>query len=264
MLCGVLLAGLLFSEQYSRKFKEDIRLLAELVSEASGDDVESLTAELEKTAGIVSGSVTFVSREDALTEMYGLLGDDVGLGDIENPFSDMIEYSIVADSFTNDFVSRQTAELESNDLVMQVHYPDEYFDNVFGVIHTVRTYLSIFILVALAMTGLLIHHIMRLNVVAQRVQIRTMELIGARPGFIRKPYIRRGVTMGVQAWAIAMILSALGWYVLLGQGMFAAWLFSAAGLIGAVVLLIISIAICVASTWVAVTNSLGSTIRQNS
>ena len=264
VLCGILLAGLLFSDQYSRKFKEDIRLLCELSPDSNEKDRETVMDIIEANDGIKEGSVTFVSRDEAFKEMYGVLGEDVGLGDIENPFSDMVEYSIVADSFTRVFVQAQTSELERNEAVVQVHYPDEYFDNVFGIIHTIRTYLIIFILVALGMTGLLIHHIMRLNVVAQRLQIRTMELIGAKPGFIRRPFVRRGVHMGVLAWAIAMGISAIGWYALLGKGMFAAWIFSISGLVGATLLLIISVGVCMISTWIAVTNSLGSTIKQSS
>ncbi len=262
VLCGVLISGLFFSDYYARKFKEDIVLLCELTDEDGvGDKVMEF---LNSEAGIAKGSVEFVSREDALEEMYGLLGEDVTMTDVDNPFSDMVEFSIRSDSFTRAYVENLSNRLQRELPVRQVHYPSDYFDNVFGIIHTARSYLIAFILVALIMTGVLIHHIMRLNVVAQQGQIRTMELVGAKAPFIRKPFIRRGLQMGFHAWIAAVVLSSIAWYALLGPGMFVKWLFSLPGLTGMAILLVLSLAVCGFSTWIAVTRSLGASIMQDS
>jgi len=262
MLCGILISGLFFSDHYARKFKEDIVLLCELKDDDNEADVEKVTAFLNSENGIVEGSVEFVSSEDALEEMYGLLGEDATMTDDENPFADMVEFSIESDSFTLEYVEHLSSRMEKELPVRQVHYPSDYFDNVFGVIRMAKHYLMIFIIVALVMTGVLIHHIMRLNVVAQQGQIRTMELVGAKPGFIRRPFIRRGLQMGLRAWLAAVILSAIAWYVLLGPGMFLGWLFSVPGITGMLVLLLLSILVCGFSTWLAVNRSLGSSIMQ--
>jgi cell division transport system permease protein len=195
--------------------------------------------------------------------MYGLLGEDATMTDSDNPFSDMVEFSVKSDSFTNAYVEGLSLRIQREMPVRQVHYPSDYFDNVFGVIHTARRYLIGFILIALIMTGVLIHHIMRLNVVAQQGQIRTMELVGAKPSFIRKPFIRRGMRMGLQAWFVAIVLSIITWYVLLGGSMAAKWIFSLPGLIGMGLLLVLSLVVCGFSTWIAVTRSLGSSIMQD-
>jgi cell division transport system permease protein len=196
--------------------------------------------------------------------MYGELGEGMMMENIDNPFSDMIEFSITAEMFDQEFVQSLATRIEKEFPVTQVHYPADYFDDVFGVLKTAKSYMLLFVIIALVMTSVLIHHIMRLNVVAQQRQIRTMEMVGAKSAFIRQPFIRQGLKMAVQAWLIAIVLSAVIWYYLLGVSMFSLWLLSLPGLVGVVLLLALSVAICTFSTWIAVTKSMGSSILQSS
>ncbi|RLD20015.1 MAG: hypothetical protein DRI69_07160 [Bacteroidetes bacterium] len=264
VLSGFLMTGLFFSDFYAKKFTEEIRLLAELREGVTDDEIAPILKQFEKIEGIKKGSVHFVSKDEALSEMYGDLGEDAMMEDVGNPFSDMIEFSIEAEWFTKVFVEELATKIEKQFPVTQVHYPADYFDNVFGVLKTAKSYMLIFVIVALIMTGMLIHHIMRLNVIAQQRQIKTMELVGAKAAFIRRPFISRGVKMGVQAWVVAILLSGIVWYYLLGSSMFVLWVFSIPGLAGIVVLLCLSVVVCTFSTWIAVTKSLGSTILQSS
>lgn len=257
-----MLTGLFFSDFYAKQFKEEIRLLAELKDDVNKSEVKSLEKKFTDIAGIKEGSVHFISRAEALEEMYGELGDDMVMDDIDNPFSDMIEFSVVSDSFNEGFVEQLAIKIEKDLPVTQVHYPSDYFENVFGVLKTAKSYLLIFVIIALSMTGILIHHIMRLNVIAQQRQIRTMELVGARPNFIRRPFLKKGLQMGVHAWLIAVVLSGIIWYVILGVNMFSVWAFSIPGLVGVTVLFCLSVLVCLFSTWIAVTKSLGTSILQ--
>ena len=258
-----MLTGLFFSDFYAKQFKEEIKLLAELKEDHDEGDIKSIEGKFKEIPGIKEGSVQYISRAEALEEMYGELGDDMVMDDIDNPFSDMVEFSIVSDSFNERFVEDLSIQMKKDLPVTQVHYPSDYFENVFGVLKTARSYLLIFVIIALSMTGILIHHIMRLNVIAQQRQIRTMELVGARPNFIRRPFLKKGLQMGVHAWIIAVVMSGIVWYFLLGFNMFTVWAFSFPGLVGVIVLFGLSVFVCVFSTWIAVTKSLGSSILQD-
>ncbi len=259
-----MLTGLFFSDYYTKKFKEEIRLLAELHDDVSSKDASRIQNQFEDLEGIKAGSVRFVSRDEALSEMYGELGEGMMMEDVDNPFSDMIEFSIEAGMFDKEFVEELATKIEKQFPVTQVHYPADYFDNVFGVLKTAKSYMLLFVIIALVMTSVLIHHIMRLNVVAQQRQIRTMEMVGATATFIRSPFIKRGIRMGVEAWIIAIVLSGILWYYLLGLSMFSLWLLSVPGLIGVVMLLVLSVVVCTFSTWIAVTKSMGTSILQSS
>lgn len=263
VLSGFLLTGLFFSDYYTKKFKEEIRLLAELQEDLSKSEVDQILNELEALEGIKEGSAKFVSRDDALLEMYGAMGENAMAGDIGNPFSDMIEFSIDADRFNQVFVEELAGSIEKQFPITQVHYPSDYFDGVFGVLKMAKSYILIFVIVSLIMTGVLIHHIMRLNVSAQQRQIRTMELVGAKPAFVRRPFIRRGIRMGTQAWIVATILTGIIWYFLLGYSMFTLWLLSLPGLVGITALFVLSVSVCTFSTWIAVSKSMGTSVLQS-
>ncbi len=61
----------------------------------------------------------------------------------------------------------------------------------------------------------LINNTVRLTVYSNRFLINTMKLVGATPGFIRKPYIVRGMINGLLAAMIALtFLGGMIYYVL--------------------------------------------------
>ena len=55
----------------------------------------------------------------------------------------------------------------------------------------------------------LINNTIRLSVYAKRFLLRTMQLVGATQGFIRKPFVARGVIQGLIGGVIADILLIL-------------------------------------------------------
>ena len=260
VLSGFLISALVFSDYYNKKFREDISLLAELRSDLSDADVDDAKRTLSAMPEVKETSVKFVSREDALAEMYGELGEEATIESMENPFSDMFVFSIEAEAFEEGVMEALAENIESTMPVRQVHYPKDYFDDVFSVLNTIKNYLVVIILIALAMTGILIHHIMRLNVVAQQRQIKTMELVGAEPSFIRKPFVKTGLRMGFNAWIVAVAISSILWIIFLGPSGFLIWLLSVPGIVGVLILLGISIGVCLVSTYLAVTQSLRTSV----
>ena len=125
-----------------------------------------------------------------------------------------------------------------------------------------RYYLLLVVIVALVLAGLLIHHIMRLNVIAQRKQIRTMELVGATPGFIRRPFIKTGLRMGFLAWALSIIITGVISALMFGPALALAWMISIPGILGGITLLVVSAFLSWFSTWMAVNENLGQSFNQ--
>ncbi len=263
VLCGLLLSALLFQDFYNRKFREDITLLAELSRDVKDEDVADLIEAIGNLSEIKSSTVRFVSAEDALNEVYGDLGAEVSVDGLDNPFADMITFSVVSEAFEREKLDALAASLESDFPITQLHYPSEYFDNAFEILSSLRVYLTSFAVIALGLTAILIHHIMKLNVVAQRRQIKTMELVGAKPAFIRKPFIRLGLRMGVHAWAAAMVMTLLIGLRFLGPKGAFTWGLSVPGILGVIFLLVIALAVCGLSTRFAVSNSLKTTILKD-
>lgn len=263
VLCGLLMSALLFQDFYNKKFREDITLLAELNEDLSESDIKRLEGEMAEVAEIKEGTVRFISREDALNEVYGDIGAEVSIEGLDNPFTDMITFSIVSEAFEREKLDALAERLESEFEITQVHYPSEYFDNAFEILKSLKVYLTTFALIALALTAILIHHIMKLNVVAQKRQITTMELVGAKPDFIRRPFIRLGLRMGVHSWALALIITVLIGLRFLGVMGMITWGFSLPGVLGVIFLLILALAVCGLSTRFAVSSSLKTSILKD-
>ena len=64
------------------------------------------------------------------------------------------------------------------------------------------SFAGICFLIALA----LMNNTVRLTVYARRFLIRNMQLVGAKPGFIRKPFIKQGVILGVTSGFLSLAL----------------------------------------------------------
>ena len=61
---------------------------------------------------------------------------------------------------------------------------------------------SLLLIVAIA----LINNSIRLSIYSHRFTIRSMQLVGATSGFIRRPFVRRGVLHGIYSALIAILL----------------------------------------------------------
>ena len=61
----------------------------------------------------------------------------------------------------------------------------------------------------------LINNTVRLGIYSRRFGIHTMKLVGASWNFIRKPFIRRAVMLGLLAGIIAIIVLGIGVYMLM-------------------------------------------------
>ncbi|MDX1479640.1 MAG: hypothetical protein R3301_18135 [Saprospiraceae bacterium] len=257
VLIGFFISALFFSQQYTREFKEDIALVLELgpgFDRERSDDVVQFVTEYE---GVLPESVAFITREEAMQEMIEELGESSMTAELQNPFFDMVEFSLAEDHLNATHVSQMETDAGESFGDVRIHHPADFFGDVFSLLHKLRIYVFAFIAVALFLTGTLIHHIMRLNVVAQRHQIRTMELVGARTAFIVQPFIRRGVQLAFLAWLIALLISLTGWFALLGSDRFVQFTTAPATIIGMACMLLAAIVICTLSTWIAVARSTG-------
>ncbi|MBO8440084.1 MAG: FtsX-like permease family protein [bacterium] len=75
-------------------------------------------------------------------------------------------------------------------------------------ISRVTVILSLITVVLLLISIVLINNTIRLSVYSKRFIINTMKLVGAKAGFIRRPFICRSVLNGVIAALIALVLLA--------------------------------------------------------
>ena len=154
-------------------------------------------------------SLTFISKDQALKEQTVAMGSDpsefVG-GD--NPFLASIELTLKGDYANNDSINWISKELKAYPKVADITYQHELVENV-------NSTLSKISLVLLVLAGLLtfvsfslINNTVRLGIYARRFSIHTMKLVGASWGFIRRPFIKQAIGVGIVAALLAILVLA--------------------------------------------------------
>lgn len=147
--------------------------------------------------------ITFVSKEEAASKFIEETGEDFTEFLGENPLRDAYSIRIAPDFQTN-------ARLDSiADVVEDISgvYEVTYVRNLVDSINSNLTKLSL-ILVGIAVllviiVILLINNSIKLALFSQRFLIRSMQLVGAKGGFIKKPFLSRSVLHGAVAGLIA-------------------------------------------------------------
>lgn len=235
----------------SRYFKENMKvsvMLKQNVSEAKA------FAYLEKLGGErFIKSVDYVSREQGIREMKELLGDDF-LDVFETaPIPISIELSLAADYVSADSLEMIKADLMDSPLVDEVVYQRPLVDALNQNISRISLVMSVLIIALLFISFVLISNTMRLSVFARRFTIHTMQLVGATPAFIRRPFLIQGLFQGLFAAMLAIIYLLI--FLLVVRSGFAQLfaVFRLPLLILVMFIVVISgIFICVGSSWIVV------------
>jgi cell division transport system permease protein len=254
LITGSFLTATYLSHRYTEQFQEEVKLIIELRTGTAEKDRELVIEELKNAGGVIPESIEFISREQALEEMRMQMDDDVVLKHMDNPFADMLRFSVAATHFNAASIDSLKLRIEALAPVSAMHHPAGMYDPVFSLLRRAQAVGAAVIILLVFMCGILIHHLMRLSIIAQRKQIRTMQLVGGHPAFIRRPYVRQALQMALFAWSVAGILCLAAVFFI--AGLTRNTLSPAHLTIGAVILLILALSVCIGSTWVAVTRML--------
>ena len=151
----------------------------------------------------------YIDKADAAKEFTEDLGEDFVdfLG--YNPLSSSIEVKLVARYANNDSIQHVEKRLQEFEEVKEVSYQKTMIhllnDNIEKISLFIFAFSSLLIIIAVS----LINNTIRLSVYSRRLLIRTMQLVGATNGFIRKPFLLRSALHGIYSAFIAMAILVL-------------------------------------------------------
>lgn len=147
--------------------------------------------------------VEFISKEQAAESFIQSTGEDFieFLGD--NPLRDAFVIKIDPEFQHEDSLMQIESQLEGIDSVFEVVYVQnlvQYINNNLTKISLVLIGFTVLLLVAIVV---LINNTIKLALFSQRFLIRSMQLVGAKSGFIVFPFVRRAGIQGLVAGLIA-------------------------------------------------------------
>ena len=133
----------------------------------------------------------------------------------ESPIPTSIMINIKEEYVSVDSLDKYAALIENNysDIVLETHYDRITVKNIARKTRTpliiILSLSGLLLLVAVA----LIHNTIRLAIYSKRFSLKTMTLVGAKTGFIRRPFLMNAVLQGFLAGVFAVSLIVLVVYL---------------------------------------------------
>lgn len=191
-----------------RELKEKMGFTVVLRDSVAAEDVGRLR-QLCASAPYVS-EYKYLSSEDVLKEEAGT--DGAALVEMlgVNPYSPMFDIRVRRDWADVDSIGNLVAQWSGYPGVDEVSVNTDMVKNLTRNARMFNTVLLVVAAALLLISFVLINNTVRLTVYSRRFIIHTMKLVGATPGFIRRPFILSNLLQGVIAAIVASgLLAAL-------------------------------------------------------
>ena len=211
-LLGLLGLLVLNTKKVADHFKEQIALTVYLKDTAKEVEIN----QLEKSLALAefTKSTNFVSKEDAAKAHSEEIGENFMdfLG--YNPLQNSIDVYFNADYVSETQIAEISRDLGEKDFVDEVVYDKPLIallnDNVKRISFWILVVSGLFTFIAV----LLINSSIRLSVYSKRFTIKTMQMVGATKGFIRRPFIWKSIKLGLVGAVVALIgMAAVLYYI---------------------------------------------------
>ena len=204
VLLGMVVFSVLTSHNLSQWVKENLTVTVMLKDEVSVNDAKLLCRDLYHRP--YARNIDYISREQALEEQKEAMGSDPSEFLGVNPFSATLELQMKSDYANRDSLKWIAAEIKKNPKVADVAYQVDLMDSVNRNLTKVNLLLLVIAALLTFISFSLINNTVRLSIYSRRFLIHTMKLVGASWGFIRRPFMRRGLVVGIIAAIIAIIV----------------------------------------------------------
>ncbi|MCH1478549.1 MAG: permease-like cell division protein FtsX [Crocinitomicaceae bacterium] len=214
-MIGLILGGVIGIQGLEKQVKEDVQVDLFFNSELNEADIKMIEIELQQWQEF--SEVYFVSPERAMQEFEGVgtsKEEMLAILDGENPLPPTVVFKPQADFANAKGMALIEEKLQSKfpGSIVEVSYSEASLEDV-NVGFQQFVYLLfgvalLLIVIAVAM----INNTIRLALYAKRFTIKTMQLVGAKGSFIRRPFIVQAIIQGVLSAIFGLFLLVLVFY----------------------------------------------------
>ncbi len=206
-MIGLVLAGVIGLDSLQKQARENLHGDLFFKSEYNAADIKQVEQELKSWDCFKE--VEFISPERAIEEFKGSDQNSteiLAIFDGENPLPPTINFRPRSHFATKSGMMEIETRLRAKfgEMLAEVNYDKAALDEVnlgfkqFAFL--ILLVASLLIIVAVAM----INNTIRLALYSKRFTVKTMQLVGAKEGFIRRPFIKQAVFQGVVSGIIGM------------------------------------------------------------
>lgn len=212
VLLGMVVFSVLSAQNLSAYVKENLTVTMVLSQDMSNPEAKALTNQLRKLPYI--NRVEYISKEQVLKEQTEAMGTDPSEFIGMNPFVGSMEVQLKAQYANTDSLKWIAKSLKKNQKVTDITYPQDLMDSVNNNLQRINMVLLVLAVLLTFVSFSLINNTVRLGMYARRFTIHTMKLVGASWGFIRGPFVRNAMGLGLLAAVVADGVLAGGVYAL--------------------------------------------------
>ncbi len=212
ILLGMVVFSVLTAQNLSAYVKENLTVSMILSEDMNNSEALQLSKDIAKRKYV--SKVDFISKEQVLKEQTAAMGTDPSEFIGANPFVSSLELRLRAGYANTDSLRWIVKDLKKNKKVTDITYPQDLMDSVNDNLRKINLVLLVLAILLTCVSFSLINNTVKLGVYARRFNIHTMKLVGASWGFIRRPFLRKAMTIGLIAAVIANAVLAAGIYLL--------------------------------------------------
>ena len=204
LMLGMLGLIMVHAKNLSNYVKENIVL--NIIVDEGAKETDVLAFQKELNADPAIKQTQYVNKELAAKNLTQDLGEDFVNFLGYNPLLSTVDVYLKADYANNKSIDALKAKIAKNPIVKEVIYQSSLIDMVNQNINTIGIIILAFAAILLVISVALINNTIRLAIYSQRFLIKSMQLVGATKGFIRKPFILLAALHGLIASFIAVII----------------------------------------------------------
>ena len=208
-LLGVFALLMMHARKLSNHLKENIGF--EIVMNSNVKEANILRLQKELDAMPAVKSTEYITKDEAIRRLSEDLGEDFlkWLGNEENPLLPSIDVRFNAEWANNDSITLIESRLLKNTDIKEIYYQKSLVDVINQNVSHIGIALIAASLILLIIAITLIRNTIRLSIYSKRFLVRSMQLVGATPAYIRRPFIKSGVLQGFLGALLADLLLTL-------------------------------------------------------
>ena len=204
ILIGVTAFLGLSARTMSRELKENMGFSIVLKTDATDADIAGLKAIFAKAPYVAK--TTFISKDQALEQWQKDTGENLVETFGVNPLSAEFQVNVKANYAEIGKLKSIQAQLMHQSGVEDIALYETEVETTNKNIGNITIVLLFVAALLVFISFALINNTVRLTVYSRRFLIHTMKLVGAKPGFIRRPFVVQNMLNGLIAAAVACLV----------------------------------------------------------
>lgn len=185
---------------------EKTPFVIELVDSLPQPELFLLQQELKARPYIVESSLEYITKEEALLLLEEGFGQPVLTDSASNPLKDVLRFKLKTDFIKKGEVEGLMKELNALPTIENSYFEAQQVKQLKSNLRKLNQILLLIGLLFIVISVLLIYNNLKLVLRNDRFMLKTMELVGASPAFIKLPYIKKSLQIGLLAALINLLL----------------------------------------------------------